>query len=381
MTFYNSLNSQLGVRVGRVGSPRSEFDAPATLLTGSEIGHLENLSAPITDMPIPDAPAVIKRQEWDEDKLEEYRENPEYRRYYVREHMGNYSYRGRIWYFRPKVKAFLDDGGLTEQQGRDLVRYGVQAGFDWISAHDPAINSSPREFDNHLESLEDEFQDHGQPGMELMPTFHLKSDPGDLVEKIEKAHERGYNKAAVNVRALSHEDSLKAIRRFSDSDRGQDMLLVALNCERMRPKQKDIPVLNGRFRGKISARHLLPFFGFDLVGYNIPPNIPGDTEVKDKWLVRNTGVYLNVQDIIEAEEFPACQRQCCDGVPVSKIISDWRPHGKATDKTWLHDITTIEHDFKQMREAAKNGRLDAYLEMRSDLKDYLTGEMRLEIQR
>lgn len=370
MTFFNLQNRDLGARTASVETYRQDFQTTAPAITGNEIDHLSKLETPDNPNPVTGHGIVEMRQRWDPEKLEKYRNGNTYA--HTQRHMGDFVYRDRTQFYRPKVKAFRDNGGLAQKDTKDIVKHGAEMNFDLIALPDPAYNSSPREFEEHLELGEKALKKYGSPGMELVPTLTVKTDASSLISKLRKVREKGYSAAAVNVRSFSEEASLKAIRRFSMSEMG-DMFLYAANCERMKPPHY------GNINGKISARQVLPLFGFDMVGYAIENKPPGG-DLNGKWLIGEQGVYFDVETLIDREEIPPCERRGCDGRHVSQTISDWEAYGKDYEVTWLHDVITIEDEFRLMREAIRNGELDSYYDSRPALKNYVTGKLNLELQ-
>jgi hypothetical protein len=372
MIFYDLLNRKNGVRKALVQTENQKYNTPTTAITDNQINHLENLKSPKVETPVSDAPIVECNQSWDLEKLKDYIKGEDERMYYVTQYMGDYEYRQRDFFYRPKVKKLWEDQAeIKDYQMKHIVDYGIEAGFDFISCWDLKENSNLAEFKEYFEEVEEHFRENAKEGMNLVPTLTLKSKSQELIDKIQYLkNEKDYNMVAIDVRALSgNKESLKQIKKFSQQD--EKMLLYATNCERM----KSVPTLDG---SKVSVRELLPSFGFDIVSYAYYEFIPQD-ETSDKWLLEDMPVYLDLQDkLVEEEREVKCRNNCCNGATAIQIYYAWEAYNdKLMDKVFEHDVITLENKFKEIRESIDEDK--DYLDGKEALKDYAKIKLDVEI--
>lgn len=368
MLSYSLLKNDGVVRKGKLELGKIEEETPFAMVSDSELGHLEELQHPDTEHPTPEAGVIEVRDAWDEDNLEKLENTPQFRQSSGTKKLRNrYPYRKREHFYRPEVSDIVEEDGFTEDQAELLLKFGRDLGCDLIGLPDKHIDSAPAEYEDYLESMQKKFDDIRRGDMRMVPLFSLKTEGGDLVDKIKKAVSEGFQAIAIDCRALrGNVDALNSFRTYIKENQ-PEVLFMGVNCERMRS-----------FREKpasVSVRELLPFFGFDVVSYTQSKTQVNPDKIDSvKWRVPGGSVYLG-ENHTNNEGFQECQLRCCNGEHPSKILSDFEPYDEENDAAWMHDTISLERDFISLRDAIENESARNFLKGKTLLRDYLEQEL------
>lgn len=364
MISYRLQNEEDGIRQAVVETDLGTFETPATTLTDNEFNNAIDASS--SGDPNPPARHYVFdiRQDWDDSVVRNFKqkgfdwteEKKEVR--WFQEHHGD-----KLQFYRPDVSALREEGGISEEANEMIVGFALHCNFDWIPAFDPQEDSSPAVFKDRIIETRNMVRER-DPNADVVPVLRIKDDPGELMSKLRIASRNGFNCVCIEMRALKQcSEQLDTIYEFTQTEDG-DILLYGAHVERTKAGENQ--------QDRVSARHLLPHYGIDLVGYcnHNHGRQPSKQDIKETpWLWPGRAKYDAANKLkSKTTDDLVCREACCEGRHVSEVFQDEMPHDNLYAHIWTHDIVTMQSEFERLRTAIKNGTVEEYYEQRERVK-------------
>lgn len=364
MISYKSQIDETGVRRSVVETLFGKFKGPVTSLTDNEYENALKKSTSNDPNPPFRHPIFEIRQEWNDKLVKKFDKNG----FDFTEELGEINrlkehHKNKLRLYRPDVKPLRENGGISEKANNLIVDLALKGECHLVPAFDPSKDSPPAVFEERILQTRDRVREKSAHA-DTIPFVRIKDDPGELMTKLKMVADNGFNAVGVEMRSLKTKSKqLDTLRKFSQMEKGQ-ILIYGANVPRTIPRNNQ--------EDRVSARHVPPLYGVDVVGYCYHKNgrKPSKEDVnKTPWRLPN-GRYKHIGKLrTNRDETLICPERCCENRHPSDVYMDESPHEKIYSQVWLHDIVTMKRDMERLGEAVEYGAVKEFYEQRQPVMD------------